>query len=162
MPNQVLLSKTEDGRKHPCGCQDKHNLTGKHAALEFSFYCTCDKDRFDLPEHNYFSHSFYKHPIFFHSIKISCVLKLINHVQNNSSILSRQVRVSRLIKVDVTYQYAFPRRVLPEGHSNVDEDDSVADHEDRDVLGGCPVNLILQRSLCRSGGGARRSQGLFS
>lgn len=51
----------------------------------------------------------------------------------------------------MTYQKAFPRGVLPQCHSDVKKYDSIADHEDRDVLSCRPVDLILQRPLQTDG-----------
>lgn len=55
-----------------------------------------------------------------------------------------------------SYQNTFQWSVLPQGHSNVNKDDTIADHENGDILRCCPVDLILQRSLCT---GAHRKRG---
>lgn len=46
-----------------------------------------------------------------------------------------------------SYHYSAPSGVAAQGQGDVQEDDDVADGEDRQVLDGGAVDLILQRAL---------------
>lgn len=55
-----------------------------------------------------------------------------------------EIQIGTLYFREWSYQYSTEGGVLPQSHSDVHKDNSIADHEDGDVLRCRPVNLILQ------------------